>query len=209
MKKYILCLTVVFLCMTTSAHAQEIDGAFGIDLGYLVTMGDWNSLRINEEIKMFNSNFSYGAELEFRVWDLPMGIFFNYAKLSTSEYQDYVEEQGEYISASASMMNFGLLLKYYAVKSPKHFFNVDLGLGYIGFSGSENSELYSYDYDFISKDANFTIVIGLGYKFKLEENIALSLTAREIINPGGIKYADGKGYDVLVLPVCLGLRYLF
>jgi hypothetical protein len=205
--RYVFCAFLIVLSICTSG--QEIGGAFGIDLGSLVTMGDWNSLRLNDEIKMFNSNVCYGGELEFKVWDLPIGIFFNYAKLSTSEYEDYVQEQGEYISASASMMNFGLLLKYYAIKSPKHFFNVDLGLGYIGFSGSENSELFSYDYDFISKDANFTIVIGLGYKFKLEENIALSLSAREIINPGGIKYADGKGYDVLVLPVSLGIRYLF
>jgi hypothetical protein len=207
MKKHILCFIVIRMCIGLSG--QEIGGAFGIDVGYLVTMGDWNSLRFNKDIKMFNNNLCYGAELEFKVWSLPLGIFINYAKFSTQEYEDYVEERGERISASASMMNLGFLLKYYALKQPNHFLNIDLGMGYISFSGHENSELYNYDYDFVNNDAKVTIIIGLGYKYLVEENIALSLTIRELINPGGITYADGTGYDMLFLPVCLGIRYLF
>ena len=207
MKNTIICVVLLYLCVITPG--QEIGGAFGIDVGYLVTMGDWNSLRFKKDINMFNNNICYGADLEFKIWSLPLGIFINYAKLSTQEYEDYVEERGERISASASMMNLGFLLKYYALKQPKQFLNIDLGLGYISFSGHENSELYNYDYDFINKDANLTIIIGLGYKYLVEENVALSLTVRECINPGGINYADGTGYDVLFLPVSLGIRYLF
>jgi hypothetical protein len=207
MKKYIIWGLLLLMCASTPG--QEPDGAFGIDLGYLVTIGDWNSLRLNKNVKLFNSNVSYGAELEFKLWNVPTAIFINYAKLSTSEYEDYIKNQGEYVTASASMMNLGFLLKYYALKHPKQLLNVDLGIGYISFNGRETSELFSYDYEFINDKANFTIIIGLGYKYKVEQNIAVSLSARMVINPGGIQYADGKGYDVVVLPICLGLRYLF
>jgi hypothetical protein len=208
MKKYVYCLIVILLYINVAG--QEIDGAFGIDVGYLITMGDWNSHPIFKEINLFNNNICYGAELEFKIWNAPIAVFFNYAKLSTSEYEDYVQDQGEYVSASASMMNLGGMFKYYALKTKNHFINVDLGMGYIGFSGEETNDYGNVKYDFIDNTSNFTIIIGLGYKFKLEENIAFSLSAREIINPGGVKYkGSGKGYDILVLPICFGIRYLF
>ena len=109
--QYIFCLCLIVLLMCMNTPAQEIEGAFGIDLGYLITMGDWNSHPIFDEVNLFNSNVCYGAELEFKVGNIPIGIFINYTKLSTSEYEDYIEDQGEYVSANASMMNLGAMFK--------------------------------------------------------------------------------------------------
>ena len=211
MKKYILFFSTIGLLIPLCA--QEIEGAFGIDVGYLVTMGDWNKHPIPEiarETKFFNGNINYGAELEFKFVDLHLGIFINYAKLNTDKYEDYVQNHGDYVSANASMVNLGGVFKYYALKHSKHFVNVDLGMGYINFSGKETSDYGSVEFDFAKNTPNITIIIGLGYKYLLEKNVAFTITAREIINPGGINYkASGKEYDILILPVCLGIRYLF
>ena len=121
-----------------------------------------------------------------------------------------MQKRGSFVTASASMINVAAVFKYYALKRPLHYLNIDLGMGFISFNGHENYNQHSYDYTQINDQASFTIVIGLGYKIKIAEDFALTLTLREIINPGGIDYqTSGENYDVLVMPVCVGLRYLF
>lgn len=200
----------LIICLFIPLQAQEIEGAFGIDVGYMITMGDWVRHPIFKGVDQFKGSITYGAELEFKMADLHLGLFFNYVKLNMDDYENYVADHGDFVTAKASMMNFGGVFKYYALKHEKHFFNVDLGMGYIRFNGEESYEYGTYDLDFIKNTANYTIIIGLGYKYLLEKNIAFTINAREIINPGGVNYKGlGKDYDVLILPVCFGLRYLF
>jgi hypothetical protein len=207
--KSIVRLSLFFLFMGLNiGNSQDILGAFGLDLGYLSPVGKWKEHLYAPGVDQFGGGMLYGAEFEFNLLDVNWGVFINYTKLDMSDWENYPGNVSP-VSASASMYIYGAVFKYYAVNQSPHYINLDIGLAFTDFKGHESYSGYSYEYDFIKTRSKINLLIGLAYKYKMNKNLAFQLGGRMVFIPSGIEYADGKDHDILVLPLSLGIRYLF
>ena len=210
-KKPVLSVLVFFLGLGLfTTHGQELKGSFGIDLGYLFPVGEWNEHIYVRNINQFNGSLLYGAELELSFLEMNFGIFYNYCKLDVSDWEEHVAQDGVDLAAEASISYLAGLFKYYFETKSPYLFNLDLGLGYpIFFTGHESYSGYNYDYDFINTKGNIALIIGLAFKYKMDKKIAFTIGGRIIFIQNGIKYSTGESHNILIIPSYLGLRYLF
>jgi hypothetical protein len=198
-----LCLFFLFIGINIG-NSQDILGAFGIDFGYLIPVGKWKDHLYAPGVDQFGGGILYGAELEFNLLEVNWSVFMNYSKLDMSDW----EEAGN-LTASASMYIYGALFKYYFAFHSPHYINLDMGLAFTDFKGQESYAGYNYEYNFIKTKSKIDFIIGLSYKYRMNKNLAFQLGGRMVFIPSGIEYADGKDHDILVLPLSLGIRYLF
>ena len=209
--KYFIAGFLLLLFLTNIASGQNSNDSlfhsFGIDVGYFSTLGDWKKHRYAVGVDQFQGSFNFGAELETKLLNAGIGFLFSYSKLSVEDWEKFAQHEGDQIDASASMVNLGILLKLYLLTEIPQMLNLDVGVCYIFSEGHETFETYSYDYNFLKSGIGF--ITGMGYKHLLNKKIALVFNVRCLIKPDGIKYADGKSYTVIGLPLTLGIRYFF
>jgi hypothetical protein len=179
----------------------------GVHFGYFTTLGDWTQHRYAPGVDLLQGSFTFGGELELRFLGLHAGIFADYTRLRTKEWEDYARSQGDDVSASASMANYGVRFKYYFASSSPTYANVSLGVGGYDLRGHESFGGRTYDYDFLAGGAG--IVVGCGFKRELSPQVAVTAEARAIFVIEGMKYADGEVRDVIGAPLTIGLCYLF
>jgi hypothetical protein len=186
---------------------EEIYTSIGLDVGYFIPLGEWADHPFAEGVKQFKGSFKIGAELEFRLFSLPMGLFYHYSKLDVSEWEDFANSQGSPIAASAYSSDFGIVFKIYVLKQKPSFLNLEIGGGYSSIQGRETFTEFSYDYTFLKPNA--CMIIGLNYRYMVAEKVLLTMGTRFFYLPEGVEYANRKTLDVTSLPVSLGVRFLF
>jgi len=188
-------------------NQDEYSGSFGLDIGYFLPVGNWTTHRYAEGVDQFQGGLMFGAELEARIFKIPIGLSYNYIRLSVEDWVDYAAQRGDPISASASMGVYGLTVKYYFLKKKPHLMVLELGGSYVTLKGHENFAGYSYDYNFLNPGLGFILVLGYNYLFN--EHIALAIKAKALFRLEGISYADGQTNDIIGLPLTAGIKYFF
>ena len=200
---------LVLVLATANCRAGDSDpgSSLGVHFGYFVPFGDWTAHRYAEGVDLFQGDFTFGGELELRIFGVHVGFFLNYTRLRTTDWENFAQSQGDDISASASMTDYGIRFKYYFVRNAPNFVNLSLGVGGYNLRGQESFAGRTYDYDFL--DGGVGITLGCAYKRQMSPRLALTLEARVIFVAEGVKYADGEVHDVIGVPVTVGLSYLF
>jgi hypothetical protein len=193
--------------LATYCSAQKVSPSLGLDFGYFIPVGDWNSHRYAEGVDLFKGGLSVAGEFEFRLFKIPLALFMSYTRFNLDDWIAYARENGDEISASASMYGYGLLFKFYFLKKARNFLEFNLGMGFFNFQGQESFAGYTYDYNFLTDEAGF--IGGLGYKRLLSPRFALCIAVKCIAIIEGIRYADGQRYDIVGLPVTAGVRFIF
>jgi len=186
---------------------QEVTPSLGLDLGWFVPLGDWTAHPYAEGVEQFKADLTLGGELELRIFGVNMGFFYTHTSLNMDDWVDYAQSQGDDISASCSMTNFGILFKHYFGKTAPNLFNLELGLAHVSFDGWESHAGHTYSYNFLPNNVGF--VLGLSYKRLLSPHVALVLTARGLMVWDGVKYASGEKQHIFGLPLTAGIRFIF
>ncbi len=204
-------IVVIIFILTGFVFSQDREvepySSIGLDVGYFLPLGEWSNHPYAEGVQQFNGSFMIGAELEFKLFSLPMGIFYHYAKLDVSEWEDFANSQGSPIAASANSSDFGLVFKIYVLKQKPSFLNLEIGGGYSSLQGRESFTEFSYNYTFLKPGV--CMIVGLNYRYMVAEKVLLTVGTRLFYRPEGVEYANRKTFDVTVLPVSLGVRFLF
>lgn len=205
------CLVVVLAVLGAPSvgRSEKADPGVSLEIhgGYFTPVGDWTAHRYAEGVDQLRGGFMIGGEFEFPLWGLHWSLFYDYTRLDTSPWEEYAQSQGDDISASAAMSDFGLRIKHYLARGGPDYLNLHVGLGSYNMRGTESYAGRTYDYDFLQN--GFGLSVGFGYKRKLGPQIALVLRVDFFIAAEGIKYADGESADVYGVPVTLGIGYLF
>lgn len=181
--------------------------SLGFDGGYFFPVGHWKTHRYAAGVDQFQGDFKIGLELETKITRIGIGIIAGYSRLDLSQWEEYAQRRGDIISASANIYDLGLLFKYYFIAQKPSLASIDLGFNYFFPQGHETFSAYSYDYSFFN--SNFGFMIGIGVKHLLSDNLALSLNIRGMLSIEGVKYPDGLTYDIMGLPITIGIRYIF
>jgi hypothetical protein len=202
----LLALSVLASSLTV-ADDRGSRPSFGIDVGYFTPSGNWTSHRYAAGVDQFRGGFSIGTELEFRFFALDLALYGRYTRFNVDDWTDYARSMGDQVSASASMIDSGMLMKFYFIEGSRDRASLGLGLTYYGFNGDESFGGYSYSYDFLV--GNLGYVLELGYKRLLSDEFALAAAVRCNFLLEGVRYADGEKYDIIGIPVTLGIRRLF
>ena len=205
---------IIFLFLvlfTNIASSQNSDlvsfTSIGFDGGYFLPLGEWKTHRYAAGVDQFQGDFKLGSELEFKSNKIGAGFIGSYSRFNLSEWENYAQHKGDIIDASASLYELGILLKYYVFVQKSNLASIDMGLNYLFLNGRETFSSYAYEYDFLKSKFGFTI--GIGFKHRLADNLALNFNMRGVFLFEGIKYADGLTYDMIGLPMTIGIRYIF
>jgi hypothetical protein len=200
-------LVALFVATGAPADDRGPGTSLGFHVGYFAPVGDWNAHRYAPGVDQFQGGFTFGGELELRIFSFHLGIFADYMRLSTKQWEDYAQGQGDEVVASGAMNDVGARLKFYLARRGPDLMNLSLGFVAVGMSGKESFAGRTYDYDFLRGGGGF--VLGIQYKRVLSPHLALTAEVRALFVIEGIKYADGEVRDVTGLPLTLGLTYLF
>ncbi len=187
--------------------APDDTRSVGLNLGYFAPLGDWKVHPYAPGVDLLKGGFTIGGELEGHLIGINFAVFMNYTRFRLSDWVDYARSQGDYITASTSMVSTGLLAKFYFMRSRASFMDFDLGFAYCAFNGHESYDTYSYDYNFLRDRVG--MIFGLGFWQTMSPSLALTLNVRTLLIFEGVRYPDGLQHDVYGMPLTAGLRYLF
>ena len=207
---FVVTNTVLFMLgISLSQSSTKI--IFGADVGYFFPMGDWTSHRYvleyditDIDVKQFKGGYVLVPEIELKFTDISLGLYYNYTKLSASDWEDYARRTGDIVSASSSMSQLGGFIRYFFLNREPNLMNLEIGMNYIFLNGQEKFNGYSYDYDFLNKGVGFTF--GAGYQYSVNERLSLVANVRALWRPEGIKYPEGKAYDIFGIYFTPGIR---
>jgi hypothetical protein len=200
-------LNILLSTAICQAADRDPGSSLGIHFGYFAPFGDWTEHRYAQGVDLFQGDFTFGGELEVQIVSIYAGFFYNYMRLRTGDWENYAQSQGDDLSASASMNEFGVRFKYYFTTDAPNFANLSLGLAGYNLQGNESYGGRTYDYDFL--DGGVGITLGSAYKRMLSPRVALDVEVRVFFVIEGVKYADGEVRDVMGAPVTAGLSYHF
>ena len=201
-KTLVFLLTLVLSGYNFGQNTTKIK--IGGDVGYFFPIGDWASHQYASGISQFQGGYSLTPEIAIKFSDISLGIFYNYTKLRTSEWEDFVRSEGNTINVSASLSQLGGFIRYYFLSRERHLFNFEVGMNYIFLKGDEQFNGYSYEYDFLNPGIGF--LIGLGFEYELNNRLSAVVNSRVFWKPEGIMYNDGKAYDIFGVYIMPGIR---
>ncbi|MCK6622217.1 MAG: hypothetical protein HUU32_02370 [Calditrichaceae bacterium] len=176
-------------------------------IGYFAPLGDWQKHMYAEGVNQFQGGYSMFPEAELKFKDVALSVIFNYSKMSATDWEEFVSEEGADIIVSASQSQIGGVVKYYFVNSQPHLFDFEAGAVYLFLKGTEQFHSYSYEYDFLN--SGFAILSGLGYQFSLNDRLSIILPIRVLWRPEGIQFSDGRSLDIFGLYITPGLKFIF
>ena len=177
----------------------------GIDGGYFQPLGAWAEHRYAQGTDLFGGSATLRGELELRMRRLGIALNASYTKLNTGAWEAYARDRDDELEASASLTQFGLLLKPYFKMRRPHAVNLEFGLIYSLPSGEERFAGRRFEYDFLK--AVFGFMAGVGYERYLSQSTALTFRLGWMFAPGGVHYADGTTYGLSGLPATVGIRF--
>jgi hypothetical protein len=211
MKKTItFTLILIFLIFTffQLSLAQKGDQltrfAFGLNGGFFLSFGDWQTHRFALDVNQFRGDIVIGPALEINYKDIAVGGFFNYTNLNVKDWEDFALSEGDVVDASAHIEEYGLIIKYYFITRKPDYLNFQFGISYFSIKGQESYSGYSYDYDFLNSGLGF--YFGSGYDYFLSDRFALSLNGRFIFFKSGVTYPEKGEFDITGIPLTLGFR---
>lgn len=199
-------MTILLLLLYDSSMGQTKFAISG-SLGYFFPQGEWKKHMYTEEVNQFQGGYSVSSEFEIKFKDIAFSLIFNYSKMSTADWEQFVRNEGASINASASQNQIGGLLKYYVSNSQPHLFNIQAGVVYLSLRSTEQFNGYSYEYNFLNP--GMAITFGLGYQFSLNNRLSVILPVRILWRPEGVIYTDGRTFDIFSFYVTPGLRLTF
>jgi opacity protein-like surface antigen len=176
-------------------------------VGYSLPLGEWTSHRYAPGIDQFQGGYTVSPEVGIRFRDLGISIMYTYSGMSTKEWEDYVGGQGESLSASGSLSQLGGVIQYYFVRTDRSAAHIEGGLSYVFLRGDEQYRGFSYEYDFLKSGLGF--LAGAGYQYAFNEQLSVVFPVRFLWRPEGIKYPEGKTYDIFGLLFMPGLKLTF
>jgi hypothetical protein len=195
------------LALAGPGPAPDKTNSLALNFGYFAPLGDWKAHPYAPGVDLLKGGFTLGGELEGHLIGINFALFMNYTRFGMGDWVDYARSQGDYITASTSMVSTGLLAKFYFMRSWASFMDFDLGFAYCAFNGHESYDTYSYDYNFLRDEVG--MVFGLGFWQTMSPSLALTLNIRTLILFEGVRYPDGVQHDIYGMPLTAGLRYLF
>jgi hypothetical protein len=202
-----LTFSIIFLSALFHIGLSQTQFSLSGTFGYFSPQGDWKKHMYAEGIDQFRGSYSTFAEFEIKFKDIGAGLIFNYSKMSTADWEDFVRNQGGDIYVSASHIQIGGMLKYYIVNSTPHLFNIEAGTAYLSLNSNEQFNGYAYPYDFLK--SGMAVLLGLEYQYSLNERLAVILPLRMLWRPEGVTYSNGKTFDIFALYITPGLKLIF
>jgi hypothetical protein len=208
MLKNILLVLGISTTMASACFAKtSVDFSAIGKAGYFLPLGKWMSHRYASGIDQFQGGYTVSPEFEVKINDIGIVAFYSYTSLRTTEWENFVSSQGENLYASGSLSYLGGTLQYYFVDAVHNSFYLEGGLAYVFAKGNEQFKGYNYDYDFLQSGLGF--LAGVGYQYSFNSRMSLLLPVRFLWRPEGIKYPEGKTYDIFGLYFVLGLKLTF
>ena len=207
---------LVYACVSIAlvlgvASGQDVSenfSSFGLDVGYYFPFGEWNQHIYAQGVDQFGGGYyisgSFGYRFQPRLGALAYAF---YAPMDVSDWEKFVQDQGDAITASAYATGILLGMQVYLLEKKPNLLTIDLNWGWVYLSGKESYESFSYNYDFLK--SSVAVALGIGYNFLFTENVALALNVKGFYIFQGIRYSEGDSYDVIMLPVTAGIIYLF
>lgn len=201
---------VLLLILASAACGQttETRGEFsiGANAGLFLPQGEWVEHPFAPGVDQFQKGVAIEGILEVEVmhW-LGFALNFEYANLSTDDWENYAASKGSDVSASAYLVNFGGMFRPYLVNTPHGILKLDIGLNLVFPRGRETYGYISYDYDFLKTQVG--LVTGIEYDLFVKYNLALSLRLGGVFVDQGVKYAGGEEHVLIGMPVMFGIRY--
>jgi hypothetical protein len=203
------CMAIaLFQKLTISQDKGENFSTIGLDAGYFLPYGEWNQHRYAQGIDQFGGGYYISGVFSYRFQPrLGALAYAFYSPIDVSDWEKYAQKQGDTITASAYATGMLLGMQIYLLEQKPNLLSLDLNWGWIYLSGKETFEEFSYHYDFLQ--SSLAVSLGIVYSVLLSENFAFALTARGFYVFKGINYSDGESFDVIMLPVTAGIRYVF
>jgi len=177
----------------------------GIDAGYFQPQGAWTDHRYAPGADLFRGSATIRGEIELRMRKWGIALNAGYTNLDAGAWEEYARARGDEIDASASLTQFGLLLKPYLKTRHPHVVKLEFGLIYSLPKGEERFAGRRFDYDFLK--SSFGFMAGMGYDRYLSQSTALTFRFGEVFVPGGVQYADGVKYGLNGMPITVGIRF--
>jgi len=209
--KILVCISVlisVFPGVVSGQHVGDNFSAFGLDVGYYLTPGEWNQHLYAPGVNQFAGSYYISGAFCYRFQPrLGALAYIFYAPMDVSEWEKFVQDQGDALNASAYATGILLGMQVYLLEKKPNLLSLDLNWGWIHLSGKETYESFSYNYDFLK--SSIAVALGIGYNFLFTESVAFSLNVKGFYIFQGIRYSEGESHDVIMLPVTAGIRYLF
>lgn len=200
-------VAIIFLSIMLNAGFTQTKIGLNGTLGYFAPQGEWKNHMYAEGVNQFQGGYSTFGDFEIKFGDVAFSLIFNYSKMSTADWEEFVRKDGGNINASASQGQIGSLLKYYVSNSQPHLFNIQAGAVYLSLKSSEQFNGYTYEYDFLNP--GLAVLFGLEYQISLNDKLSFIFPIRALWRPEGIKYTDGRSFDIFGFYITPGLRFTF
>lgn len=217
----LLPLAIVAAAATASgeSHATKTPGAIGIQIGYAIGAGSWQNHRY-ADVNQFGNDLVFVGDFEigfntpadrnaaapspFTTWSAAMIIA--YTRLATSDWEDYVRDQGDYIESSAEIWHIDAVLRRRIVTTRYHLLRFEFGGGLALANSEETYQDLQYEYDFLQSTRG-EIILGLVYDWRFRSFAGLTARTGFIWAGNGIKYADGEEMGITTFPLTVGIRF--
>ena len=186
--------------------ADSSVASIGFRAGYGWPIGDWAAHRF-APVDQFRPGFTGGGDIEFRLsHKVGLGITVDYTQLNTGDWENYAASRGSNVSAKASVVTTGLMIRPYLRKKAPSFVKMEIGLILSFASGKERGDRNSYEYDFMKSPA-FGILIGAEYEYLLSESVSFTIRSNFSLALSGVEYADGTEFALTLVPLTGGFRF--
>ena len=206
-KHSVLAMTLLAILAYPGVGRGSVEVSAVGKLGFFLPLGDWYAHRYVDGVDQFQGSYVLCPEVEIKFSDIGISVLYSYADLQTTEWEDFVNGQGENLYASGSISQLGGVLAYYFVNTQRNCAYIEGGLCYVSLVGKEQFRGFNYDYDFLQSGLGY--LAGAGYQFAFNRRLSLLLTARFLWEPEGIRYPEGKTYDVYGIYFLPGLKLTF
>jgi hypothetical protein len=207
LKTTVLAALLVLALAGACRGGEPLEISVSGSLGYFVPLGDWTAHRFDNGVDQFQGGFTATPELELKVGDIAFGLIYSYTKLGTSDWEDFVAQQGDVLDATASLNQFAGVVRYYMVDGAANRLALEGGLSYVELGGSERYLGYEYEYDFLQSGLGY--LVGAGFQHSFDERFAIVLPVRLLWRPEGVEYPEGKSNDVLGVLFQPGFKLTF
>ena len=211
----LICLcTVVVLVLSAVVGPSPAYGRRGrlnptleVHGGFFLPAGDWAAHRYAAGVDHFRGGLTGGGELAIAVLGLRIGLYYDYSRLGTSQWEDFARRQGDDIAAAASMKDLGCRFHLDLWRDRRSSASMNLSVGHLSMGGTESYAGRTFDYDFLH--GGLSLGFGVGFTRVMAPHLALALRTGFNMVVEGIGYADGEQRDVYWFPATLGLIYRF
>ena len=206
-KHSVLAMTLLAVLASPGVGRSSVEFSATGKLGYFLPLGDWYKHRYAVGVDQFQGSYVLSPEVEIKFGDIGISVLYSYADLKTTQWEDFVNRQGENLYASGSISQLGGMLQYYFVDTPQNSAYIEGGLCYVYLDGKEQYRGFDYEYDFLQSGLGY--VGGAGYQLGFNRRLSLLLAARFLWEPEAVKYPEGKTYDLFGIYFLPGLKLTF